>query len=130
LQRFAYLINTAARSSPSNATLRFSRSSRSTLLTLFYVGKRAESRRWAAMLFDVFKRGVQVSLRKGLFAFSFLAQSLGCFLVNFPPVADGKYPDHSRFAIRFIDNAKAPDLDSPQAGQFSDERHTGERVGG
>ena len=73
-------------------------------------------------------RGEHV-IDESLFAFSFPAQSLGYFFVNFPPMVNGENSDHSGFAIRFVDNAKPPDFHSPQPGQFSDQWHTGERVG-
>jgi len=46
------------------------------------------------------------------------AQPVGHFFVNFPPVADDKNPDHSGFAIQFVNNAKPPDFDSPHAGRM------------
>jgi hypothetical protein len=53
---------------------------------------------------------------ESLFTFSSLAQSVGYFFVNFSPMADGENPDQSGFAIQFVNNAKLPDFDSPQAG--------------
>jgi hypothetical protein len=61
--------------------------------------------------------------------FSDLEQSVGHLFINFSPVPDGEDPDNSRFAIQFVNDAKASDFDSPQSRQFSDKRRTGEWIG-
>lgn len=56
---------------------------------------------------------VRETLTGSLFTYSFLAQPVGYFFINFAPVTDGEDPDHSIFAIGFANNAKPPDFDFP-----------------
>ena len=37
-------------------------------------------------------------------------------------MADGEDSDQAGFAILFVNDAKTPDFDAPQPGQFSDQR--------
>jgi hypothetical protein len=64
-----------------------------------------------------------------LFTCSARSQLDGYVFVNPGPVADGKKPDVSRPAIRFVNYAKPPDSNSPQPRQFADQRCSGKRIG-
>jgi hypothetical protein len=44
-----------------------------------------------------------------------LAQSVGQFLVNFSPVADGEDPDDPRFPVQSVNDAKSLDFECPQS---------------
>ena len=57
---------------------------------------------WTSSRSDLFPIGEN----RSLLTFSCLAQSVGYFLVNFPPVTDGENPDHSRSAIQFVNDTR------------------------